>query len=156
MTHKTTKARWCHDGTCHYDTYNINDQMVPSWYIYMKFTLTGVDHFCELYITNLTSVIDLWPSLCYIGITWHLMSFVSCWHTWYLMCCYNFFCRLHLALIDILGNLSKIRNKFSENISGNYNFPLVRQGGERSAPRAILVDSVSRGIWIVCITVELI
>ncbi len=25
MTHKMSKARWCQDGTCHYNTYNVND-----------------------------------------------------------------------------------------------------------------------------------
>ncbi len=55
MAYKTSKARWCQDGTCHYDTYNGNNPVVLSWHIYKKFTQTNVHHFCELHITNLTS-----------------------------------------------------------------------------------------------------
>ncbi len=55
MVHKTSKAKWGQHSTCFYDIYNVIDQVMPGWYIYLKFTQTAVHHFCELHITNLTS-----------------------------------------------------------------------------------------------------
>ncbi len=53
MTHKASTAKLCQDGICKYNTYNVRDQMVPSWHIYTKFMQLVIHHFDELYITNL-------------------------------------------------------------------------------------------------------
>ncbi len=63
MAPETSKARWCQDGTRHYDAYDVSDQMVPSWHIHMKFTQIGVLHKINKYLfikisRNLFLVLD--------------------------------------------------------------------------------------------------
>ncbi len=68
--HRTSKARWCRDGTLYYVTYNVNNQVVLSLHIYMNFTGMSVRHFCLLLVTNLTPALCLVPGAEYCVISY--------------------------------------------------------------------------------------
>ncbi len=57
IAHKMSKIKWCQDGTCHYNTYNINDRY------YLAFNVLCV----------VLAPLGIQCPLCHVGTTWELM-----------------------------------------------------------------------------------